>query len=713
MASSSSRSTHNALRTSSSYGNIHTAAISTALGGGISSSAAPRDNRRERRAQTASGTTPSAFSTSSGISKPYSTLSSPPGSKAALEESYLAAKRRANRQSYFEHYPERGLQRPREKRQEDEGEQDELQKVPAMPKFSVPTETFPSSHARIINTNDEIEGGESSLRDFGPVTTLRKSLSVGASTSSSTSLTTQSSSRRGKGREDERDRLIGRDRERGEPLVFPSMQSSSKASSQIEYSSLYSRAPGSSASGSRSLATPKSPNHPYGAFRDEVPALRFSNSTYSGDTPSPPQTPIETGLRSSLDSLNVVVAAPIPGVEAMDALVDGMDGSDDDDLFKRLPSTKKHGHSHHPLYAPPLPSPPPGVVLGRPSKESLYSELEDEEIRDRSTVLGPPRTSSKRRYGVNRTASSGTIIADVAPKQSPPLRSVEPTPTPPTIDEIIRKHNVTQIPRSYAKPKAVVPSISEIIRKNTPSNSRPSTEPSSRTSSRLDHDRQDISVSESEPEPLSPAEEAELVARSSIDSVAAEVQQTLLAHQAANEASGKPTAVFNNSHNVQEESSNRYSYYSYKTSRSAPSTSGCDQSIKSGSASISNGKTTSGIGSPPLDPETDFDLRALQQGGGQKIQSKHQSSQRDTIATYLRSARITTLLKLTRHPHASPEQPLMVSLSDLGSPTGFPLVVFLGLGCVRYVMGLYDEMAECLGIRLITIDRYVTLYKII
>jgi hypothetical protein len=31
--------------------------------------------------------------------------------------------------------------------------------------------------------------------------------------------------------------------------------------------------------------------------------------------------------------------------------------------------------------------------------------------------------------------------------------------------------------------------------------------------------------------------------------------------------------------------------------------------------------------------------------------------------------------------------------------------VFLGLGCVRHIMGLYDEMAECLGIRLITIDR--------
>ena len=78
------------------------------------------------------------------------------------------------------------------------------------------------------------------------------------------------------------------------------------------------------------------------------------------------------------------------------------------------------------------------------------------------------------------------------------------------------------------------------------------------------------------------------------------------------------------------------------------------------------------------------------------------------VAKYLRSSRITTLLKLTRRPHASPDQPLTVSLSDLGSPTGFPLVVFLGLGCVRYVMGLYDEMAECLGLRLITIDRYVS-----
>ena len=69
------------------------------------------------------------------------------------------------------------------------------------------------------------------------------------------------------------------------------------------------------------------------------------------------------------------------------------------------------------------------------------------------------------------------------------------------------------------------------------------------------------------------------------------------------------------------------------------------------------------------------------------------TSPSQAIAQYLRSTRLTTLLKLTRYPHATREQPLTVSLSDLGSPTGFPVVMFLGLGCVRHVMGLYDEMA--------------------
>jgi pimeloyl-ACP methyl ester carboxylesterase len=49
---------------------------------------------------------------------------------------------------------------------------------------------------------------------------------------------------------------------------------------------------------------------------------------------------------------------------------------------------------------------------------------------------------------------------------------------------------------------------------------------------------------------------------------------------------------------------------------------------------------------------------------------------------------------------------LTVSLADVGSPTGIPVVIFLGLGCVRYLIALYDEMAEALGLRLIAIDRW-------
>ncbi|KNZ59551.1 hypothetical protein VP01_1705g2 [Puccinia sorghi] len=73
----------------------------------------------------------------------------------------------------------------------------------------------------------------------------------------------------------------------------------------------------------------------------------------------------------------------------------------------------------------------------------------------------------------------------------------------------------------------------------------------------------------------------------------------------------------------------------------------------------------------------------------------------DQIALYLRSTRLTTLIKLQRQ-----QSPMTVSLADVGSSIGHPVFVFLGLGCVRYLVGLYDELAEALGLRLICIDRW-------
>ncbi|GAA6059649.1 hypothetical protein JCM10212_004152 [Sporobolomyces blumeae] len=72
------------------------------------------------------------------------------------------------------------------------------------------------------------------------------------------------------------------------------------------------------------------------------------------------------------------------------------------------------------------------------------------------------------------------------------------------------------------------------------------------------------------------------------------------------------------------------------------------------------------------------------------------------LSLLLRSPRLTRLITLSRPAHEG----LTVSLADVGSSTGHPVVVFLGLGSVRYLVALYDEFAEALGLRLICLDRW-------
>lgn len=74
----------------------------------------------------------------------------------------------------------------------------------------------------------------------------------------------------------------------------------------------------------------------------------------------------------------------------------------------------------------------------------------------------------------------------------------------------------------------------------------------------------------------------------------------------------------------------------------------------------------------------------------------------EEITQYIRSARLTRLMTLRRPPNHH----LVVSLADVGCKDGHPIVVFLGLGSVRYLVALYDELAESLGLRLICIDRW-------
>ncbi|EIN13527.1 hypothetical protein PUNSTDRAFT_109725 [Punctularia strigosozonata HHB-11173 SS5] len=352
----------------------------------------------------------------------------------------------------------------------------------------------------------------------------------------------------------------------------------------------------------------------------------------------------------------------------MDALVDGMNGfGTDDNFMSNRASTKAGKLPYHPLYQPPLPTPPPGVVLGggKPRKSGKSSKSSPKNKRrsysadedDDSPQPSQPSESRSPRPATSRTGSTATVTPD-----SHPL--VEFPASVPSMDEILEKHI------QATKPKTVVPSISEIIRKHAPPTSSTRTRPSlSRTSSSYGPKSVAHSIIE-EPEPGSTTEDADLVSRSSVDSVAAEVQQTLL------------LPALHHAHSFP----NQNSYILNDPLRTPTSERQREPSLYSSSGHS---------GAPP--PPSPLDLDIL---------PKSMNEPSHAIATYLRSTRLTTLLKLTRSPHASRDRPLTVSLSDLGSPTGHPLVVFLGLGCVRHIMGLYDEMAECLGLRLITIDRW-------
>ncbi|CAD6584996.1 MAG: hypothetical protein CYPHOPRED_002946 [Cyphobasidiales sp. Tagirdzhanova-0007] len=82
--------------------------------------------------------------------------------------------------------------------------------------------------------------------------------------------------------------------------------------------------------------------------------------------------------------------------------------------------------------------------------------------------------------------------------------------------------------------------------------------------------------------------------------------------------------------------------------------------------------------------------------------ANHTTARKEEIVQYLRSTRLTRLVTLQKPPNHS----LVLSLADVGLKEGHPVLVFLGLGCVRYLVALYDELAKALGLRLICIDRW-------
>ncbi|KAF6766394.1 hypothetical protein DFP72DRAFT_866370 [Ephemerocybe angulata] len=416
---------------------------------------------------------------------------------------------------------------------------------------------------------------------------------------------------------------------------------------------------------------------------NNVPPLRFSGS--SSTYRSEPRTPDDfRGSADFLDHFPVVVAAPIAGVEAMDALVDGMNGGDDFMGSGRSSARSRFGiPNHHPLYQPPLPTPPPGVVLGGPKSRrqkhirkpsvSTDSSASDSQDSPAASYTRPKRR--RNRPPTARSGSSSTVKLGPSTSPAPTSRHTTPSASPssshfPTRRETVGSRPSTAPSSEYRK--SVVPSISDIIRAHAPAEAQARSKFRAASMYTPSHDH---STLVEEPEPATPLDENEFVSRSSIDSVADEVRRTIRSHTPAKPTPAPPSAFMK-----------RHSTFSDTISLYSPrSDPGANPSVYSSSAaSIYQSHS-------PVDPT---------------FLSMAKPSPSQAVAQYLRSTKLTALLKLTRQPHASQDNPLTVSFSDLGSPTGFPVLVFLGLGCVRHIMGLYDEMAECLGLRLITIDRW-------
>ena len=425
--------------------------------------------------------------------------------------------------------------------------------------------------------------------------------------------------------------------------------------------------------GGRSSTGPSVSSHDWSepttySFRDSV-----SSSLSQFETP--PHTPIEGSIRGSMDRISVV--APASGVEAMDALVDGMNGFPVDDRYLNkhtlsVRPSKCERAGAHPLYHPPLPSPPPGIKLGGgvPRTQGDSSTDDDDEERD-------DKYDSKR----NKSRRTRDARKPQRPKSSPstPTFASHPPPPPllrqktadvdfprvnPTIDEIIHKYSSTHS-------KSPTPSASGAVRSyNTAVSTVRASKPK---------DQSSMPIKEQDPSLGEASEDTEMVSRSSVDSVTAEAVKTVRTQQAALKERKPPLQ------HARSFANNRGSVYS-------------DHTIDLGTRSPrSEGGHEPSIYSYSVHSEPAYEFLSLP--------TSKQPTASQAIVQYLRSKRLTTLLKLTRSPHASMEHPLTVSLSDLGCPTGYPLVVFLGLGCVRHVIGVYDEMAECLGLRLIAIDR--------
>ncbi|WVQ71705.1 hypothetical protein IAR50_001246 [Cryptococcus sp. DSM 104548] len=83
--------------------------------------------------------------------------------------------------------------------------------------------------------------------------------------------------------------------------------------------------------------------------------------------------------------------------------------------------------------------------------------------------------------------------------------------------------------------------------------------------------------------------------------------------------------------------------------------------------------------------------------------ANHTEGETHDHAKYLRSPHLNRTLSV---PRSYPDPPLTVSWAEVGHPKGHPVVFFMGLGCVRYLIAFFDDIARAFNLRIICIDRW-------
>jgi len=435
----------------------------------------------------------------------------------------------------------------------------------------------------------------------------------------------------------------------------------------------------------QSPSTPSAPAHVQNLWRHKFPAIQ-----------SDPVPDIKTHQKPG-EAASLLVPSGFD-VSAMDALVDQINGGHEHSAVSDL--------AHLSTSAWPAPKALLKSTSSLPRHHNKYPETRSSRARQppkgytRAQTAGP-RNSPITTYHPTYSSSSpppslsrSSATSDLSSLTSPLTDRSSAGGEFSHPSTLSRKVSNPSTPTSTTA-KALVPSISDIIRAHAPDQLKNSiVGPKGRQGSSVSLPRSFGKTTITSVVP-NIEEEPEAASRSSMDSIAEEALRSMQLLANPDDTSTARQTTFSSLHMTSNGDRRQLHPSSAPSSPQTPTwrsiAGSCvetSQPVTPSEMSFGASSTVTHTSSPGISSNPSA--------------TDHPPTPTYEMAQYLRSPRLTRLVSLRRGANAG----ITVSLADVGSSGGRPVLLYLGLGCVRYIIGLYDEMAEALGIRLICIDRW-------